>query len=59
MKVVLAGAFGKLGSDILRALVRDGHEVLAIDMIVCELADVPGGYEAKQVDVTRPDIIPA
>lgn len=55
MKVVLAGAFGKLGSDILRALVRDGHEVLAIDMIVCELADVPGGYEAKQVDVTKPE----
>ncbi len=55
MKVVLAGAFGKLGSDILRALVRDGHEVLAIDMIVRELADVPGGYEAKQVDVTKPE----
>ena len=55
MKVVLAGAFGKLGSDILRALVRDGHEVLAIDMIVRELADVPAGYEAKQVDVTRPE----
>lgn len=55
MKVVLAGAFGKLGSDILRALVRDGHEVLAIDMIVRELADVPGGYEAKQVDLTKPE----
>lgn len=55
IKVVLAGAFGKLGSDILRALVRDGHEVLAIDMIVRELADVPGGYEAKQVDVTEPE----
>lgn len=55
MKAVLAGAFGKLGSDILRALVRDGHEVLAIDMIVRELADVPGGYEAKQVDVTEPE----
>lgn len=55
MKIVLAGAFGKLGSDILRALVRDGHEVLAIDMIVRELADVPGGYEAKQVDVTEPE----
>lgn len=55
MKVVLAGAFGKLGSDILRALVRDGHEVLAIDMIVRELADVPGGYETKRVDVTKPE----
>lgn len=55
MKIVLAGAFGKLGSDILRALVRDGHEVLAIDMIVRELADVPGGYETKRVDVTEPE----
>ena len=55
MKIVLAGACGKLGSDILRALVRDGHEVLAIDMIVRELADVPGGYETKRVDVTEPE----
>ena len=55
MKIVLAGAFGKLGSDILRALVRDGHEVLAIDLIVRELADVPGGYETKRVDVTEPE----
>ena len=29
MKVVLAGAFGNLGADILKCLCRDGHEVVA------------------------------
>ena len=55
MKVVLAGAFGKLGSDILRALVRDGHDVLAVDMVLRELDGIEGSYEKKQVDVTRPE----
>lgn len=55
MKVVLAGAFGKLGSDILRALVRDGHDMLAVDMVLRELDGIEGSYEKKQVDVTRPE----
>ena len=55
MKVVLAGAFGKLGSDILRALVRDGHDVLAVDMVLREPDGIEGSYEKKQVDVTRPE----
>lgn len=55
MKVVLAGAFGKLGSDILRALVRDGHDVLAVDMALREPDGIEGSYEKKQVDVTRPE----
>ena len=55
MKVVLAGAFGKLGSDILRALVRDGHDVLAVDMVPRELDGIEGSYEKKQVDVTKPE----
>ncbi len=55
MKVVLAGAFGKLGSDILRALVRDGHDVLAVDMVLRELDGIEGSYEKKQADVTRPE----
>lgn len=33
MKIVLAGAYGKLGSDILKQLVLDGYEVVAADMI--------------------------
>lgn len=55
MKVVLAGAFGKLGSDILRALVRDGHEVVAIDMVTRKIDGMEGKYTAKQVDVTKPE----
>lgn len=55
MKVVLAGAFGRLGSDILRALVRDGHDVLAVDMVLRELDGIEGSYGKKQVDVTKPE----
>lgn len=55
MKVVLVGAFGRLGSDILRALVRDGHDVLAVDMVLRELDGIEGSYEKKQVDVTKPE----
>ncbi len=29
MKVVLAGAFGNLGAEILKKLIADGHEVVA------------------------------
>ncbi len=53
MKVVLAGAFGKLGSDILRALVRDGHEVTALDMVVRDIPEVKGKITSKQVDITH------
>ena len=52
MKIVLAGAFGKLGSDILRALVRDGHEVMAVDMVVREIPEIAGKATSKQVDIT-------
>ena len=55
MKVVLAGAFGRLGSDSLRARVRDGHDVLAVDMVLRELDGIEGSYEKKQVDVTKPE----
>lgn len=34
MKVLLAGAFGKLGTDVLKTLVREGHDVLAVDLIL-------------------------
>ena len=37
MKVLLAGAFGNLGADILKKLVADGHEVVAADMMERDL----------------------
>lgn len=50
MKVLLAGAFGHLGSDILRALVDAGHEVIAADLMIREMDF--GGFTAKQIDMT-------
>ena len=55
MKVLLAGAFGKLGSDVLRSLVRAGHDVTAIDMVVRDIEEIEGKYTKKQVDVTKPE----
>ena len=54
MKVVLAGAFGHLGSDILRELVRQGHEVVAIGRTVRKPKDLQEGYEAKAVNIQDP-----
>ncbi|MBR3364860.1 MAG: NAD(P)H-binding protein [Solobacterium sp.] len=55
MKVLLAGAFGKLGTDVLKTLVREGHDVLAIDMVTRDIDGIEGKYEKKVVDVTKPD----
>ena len=58
MKVVLAGAFGKLGSDILRALVAAGHEVTAADMVIRELEGLdPTSYQTREINVTDPENI--
>ena len=57
MKIVLAGAFGKLGTDILRALVRDGHTVTAADLAVRDVPGLAGKYTAKTIDVTKPETL--
>ncbi len=54
MNIVLAGAFGKLGSEILKALVRDGHTVTAADMAVRDIPGMEGKCTARKVDVTNP-----
>ncbi|MBQ4186577.1 MAG: SDR family oxidoreductase [Firmicutes bacterium] len=51
MKVVLAGAFGHLGEDILRSLVREGHEVVAADLKVRELEGCTG-FKPVAIDLT-------
>ena len=53
MKVVLAGAYGNLGSDIFRALLAAGHEVVAADMIERDLG-LKGNFTFKKLDVTDP-----
>ncbi|MCM1441465.1 MAG: NAD(P)H-binding protein [Roseburia sp.] len=57
MKIVLAGAFGNLGADILRALVRDGHDVTAADLRTRELPGLEGKFTPKTMDVTKPDTL--
>lgn len=54
MKVVLAGAYGNLGADIFRALLAEGHEVVAADMAERDLG-VTGIYTFKKIDVTKPE----
>ena len=51
MKVVLAGAFGHLGEDILRSLVKAGHDVTAADMVIRDL-DGCSGYKPVKIDMT-------
>ena len=56
MKVLLAGAFGKLGSDILRALCQSEHEIMAADAILRIPEDVDQNrFTTIQIDVTNPD----
>ena len=54
MKVVLAGAFGHLGLDILRELGKQGHEVVALGRSIRKPADLQEGYTAVQADVQKP-----
>lgn len=60
MKVVLAGAYGNLGSDIFRKLLADGHEVVAADIAQRDLGlkdDLAGSCVFKEIDVTNPDTL--
>ena len=56
MKVVLAGAYGNLGSDVFKKLLADGHEVVAADMIERDLG-VSGNFTFKKIDVTNPETL--
>ena len=50
MKVVLAGAYGNLGAEILKALLKAGHEVVAADMMERDLG-VTGNFTFKNITV--------
>ena len=56
MKVVLAGAYGNLGADIFKALVKAGHEVVAADMIQRDLG-IKGNFTFKKIDVQKPETL--
>ena len=57
MKVVLAGAFGNLGADIFRSLVKEGHEVVALDMMTRDIGVSENSYTFKKIDVTKPETL--
>lgn len=56
MKIVLAGAYGHLGSDIFRALLKAGHTVVAADAIERDLG-LQGDYSFRAVNVTDPSTL--
>lgn len=56
MKVVLAGAYGNLGSDIFKELLKQGHEVVAADMAQRDIGS-EGNYTFKKIDVTNPETL--
>ncbi len=56
MRILLAGAFGNLGADILKKLVADGYEVVAADIAERDIG-LSGGYEFKKIDVTNPETL--
>ena len=55
MKIVLTGAFGNLGAEILKALVKAGHEVVAADLKESTVAGCEGKYAFLQIDATNPE----
>ena len=57
MKIVLAGAFGNLGAEILKALCNEGHEVIAADLKEGSIAGLEGKYTFKAIDATNPETL--
>ena len=57
MKVVLAGAFGNLGADILKCLVADGHEIVAADLKEGKIEGTEGKYTFVAIDATNPETL--
>ncbi len=55
MKVVLAGAFGNLGAEILKCLCAAGHEVVAADLKERSIPGTEGKYTFVSIDATNPD----
>ncbi len=56
MKIVLAGAYGNLGSDVFKALLKAGHTVVAADMVERDLG-LTGDFTFRKLDVTKPEAL--
>lgn len=57
MKVLLAGAFGNLGAEILKALVNAGHDVIAADLKERDVEGLEKKYTFKAIDATNPETL--
>ena len=57
MKVLLAGAFGNLGFEILKQLVEKKYEVIAADLKEKENNGLEGKYTFKAIDATNPETL--
>ncbi len=57
MKVVLAGAFGNLGAEILKCLCAAGHEVIAADLKERPVEGTAGKYTFKTINATKPETL--
>lgn len=57
MKVVLAGAFGNLGAEILKKLVADGHEVVAAGRTEKPVPGTEGKYTFFAIDAMKPETL--
>ena len=53
MKVLLAGAFGNLGFELLKCLIAEGHEVVAADLKEKENNGLEGKYTFLSIDATN------
>lgn len=56
MKVLLAGAFGNLGFEILKVLTESECEIVAADLKEKE-SELGGKYTFKEIDATRPETL--
>ncbi|MBQ2509824.1 MAG: NAD(P)H-binding protein [Erysipelotrichaceae bacterium] len=57
MKVLLAGAFGNLGYEILKELVKHDYEIVAADLKEKENNGLEGKYVFKAIDATNPETL--
>ena len=57
MKVVLAGAFGNLGAEILKCLCRKGDEIIAADLKEVAVEGCEGKYTFVPIDATNPETL--
>ncbi len=57
MKIVLAGAFGNLGAEVLKKLCADGHEIVAADLKEGAVEGTDGKYTFVQIDATDPETL--